>query len=52
MIARFHICDAPAFLQVGGEYFDTVLTHMNERGRVSVCGVISSYNLTEQPKGI
>lgn len=36
---------------MGGEFFETVLSHMNTDGRVSVCGCISQYNLTETPKG-
>ena len=39
-------------LQVGGEFFETALFAMNEFGRVSVCGSISSYNVEDPPKGI
>ena len=39
------------FFQVGGEFFDVVLSQMNTFGRVSVCGAISMYNATETPKG-
>ena len=39
------------FFQVGGEFFETVLNHMNSFGRVSICGCISQYNLLEPPKG-
>ena len=38
------------YLQVGGEFFETVLTNMNEFGRVSICGAISLYNLDDPPK--
>ena len=37
--------------QVGGEFFEVVLSQMNTFGRVSVCGCISQYNLDEPPKG-
>ena len=37
--------------QVGGEFFEAVLSQMNTFGRVSVCGAISMYNATEPPKG-
>ena len=40
------------FFQVGGEFFEAVLNHMNLFGRVSICGCISQYNLLEPPKGI
>ncbi|XP_064386876.1 prostaglandin reductase 1-like [Halichondria panicea] len=36
---------------VGGEWFENVLAQMNTFGRVAVCGAISQYNATEQPKG-
>ncbi|GBP37193.1 Prostaglandin reductase 1 [Eumeta japonica] len=32
------------FDNVGGEFSSTVIQHMNEFGRVSCCGSISSYN--------
>ena len=38
--------------QVGGDMFDAVLAQMNNFGRVSICGVISQYNLKEKQKGI
>lgn len=38
-------------LQVGGEISTTVINQMNVRGRVAVCGAISSYNDTAPPKG-
>ena len=41
-------CDS---MQVGGEFFETVLFAMNEYGRVSVCGSISTYNVEDPPKG-
>ncbi len=40
-----------SFVQVGGEWFETVLAQMNTFGRVAVCGAISQYNATEAPKG-
>ena len=43
---------ANLYIQVGGEFFETVLAEMNPDGRVSVCGFISQYNLEEAPKGI
>jgi NADPH-dependent curcumin reductase CurA len=39
------------FENVGGEILDTVLMQMNLRGRIPVCGLISSYNATELPPG-
>ena len=39
------------FENVGGEILDTVLTQMNLRGRIPVCGLISAYNATSPPKG-
>ena len=33
-------------MQVGGEFFDTVIPMMNTFGRVALCGQISSYNKT------
>ena len=38
--------------QVGGEFFNTVLSNMNEFGRVAVCGAISEYNLEKPLKGV
>ncbi|KAL5481908.1 hypothetical protein EMCRGX_G022182 [Ephydatia muelleri] len=38
------------FDNVGGEFFEVVLSQMNTFGRVSVCGCISQYNLEEPPK--
>lgn len=35
------------FDNVGGEFFSTVVSKMNEHGRISCCGAISEYNLTE-----
>ncbi|CAC5365889.1 PTGR1 [Mytilus coruscus] len=40
------------FDNVGGEFTMTVLEHMRTFGRIAVCGTISGYNATEQPKGI
>jgi NADPH-dependent curcumin reductase CurA len=39
------------FENVGGEVFDAVLPLLNERARVPVCGVISSYNDATLPPG-
>lgn len=39
------------FENVGGEILDTVLTVMNNFGRVVVCGLISQYNATEAVPG-
>ena len=36
---------------MGGEFFETVLLAMNNFGRVSVCGSISTYNVEDPPKG-
>uniref|UniRef100_A0ACD5XQT5 Uncharacterized protein n=1 Tax=Avena sativa TaxID=4498 RepID=A0ACD5XQT5_AVESA len=39
------------FENVGGAMLDAVLLNMRLRGRVSMCGLISQYNL-EQPEGV
>ncbi|XP_050237894.1 2-alkenal reductase (NADP(+)-dependent)-like [Mercurialis annua] len=39
------------FENVGGKMLDAVLLNMKLRGRISVCGMISQYNL-EQPEGV
>lgn len=41
------------FDNVGGEMSSIIISQMNEFGRVSVCGSISTYNVTacESPKG-
>jgi NADPH-dependent curcumin reductase CurA len=39
------------FENVGGEIMDTVLSLMNLKGRMPVCGLISAYNATEAPQG-
>ncbi|KAJ8755436.1 hypothetical protein K2173_019234 [Erythroxylum novogranatense] len=39
------------FENVGGKMLDAVLLNMRMRGRISVCGMISQYNL-EQPEGV
>ncbi|KAK9289246.1 hypothetical protein L1049_017722 [Liquidambar formosana] len=39
------------FENVGGKMLDAVLLNMRVRGRISVCGMISQYNL-EQPEGV
>ena len=36
-------------LQVGGTFFDTVVGLLNHRGRVSLCGAISLYNIEGAP---
>ena len=39
------------FENVGGAVFDAVLPLLNERARVPVCGLISSYNQSSPPEG-
>lgn len=39
------------FDNVGGEILDTVLTLINFRARIVICGAISQYNATEKPVG-
>lgn len=39
------------FDNVGGEILDTVLTLINLRARIVICGAISQYNATEKPVG-
>ncbi|MFL6672987.1 MAG: NADP-dependent oxidoreductase [Massilia sp.] len=39
------------FDNVGGEILDTVLTRINLKARIVICGAISQYNATEPPKG-
>ncbi len=39
------------FDSVGGEILNTVLTRLNRRGRVALCGAISQINATEPPPG-
>ncbi|KAJ4964312.1 hypothetical protein NE237_024251 [Protea cynaroides] len=39
------------FENVGGKMLDAVLLNMRVRGRISVCGMISQYNL-ENPEGV
>lgn len=36
---------------VGGTHLDAALQHMNEHGRIVLCGMISQYNATEAPAG-
>ncbi|XP_071487606.1 prostaglandin reductase 1-like [Diadema antillarum] len=38
------------FDNVGGELSSVVMNNMNVKGRICVCGSISSYNLADQPK--
>jgi NADPH-dependent curcumin reductase CurA len=40
------------FDNVGGDISDTVLMNINPFARIAVCGAISVYNETSQPKGI
>lgn len=39
------------FDSVGGEILNTVLTRLNRRGRIALCGAISQINATELPPG-
>jgi prostaglandin reductase 1 len=39
------------FDNVGGEFFDTVLPQMNTFGRITICGIISTYSNSEYSKG-
>ena len=39
------------FDNVGGEILDAVLGHLALRGRVALCGAISSYNAEHRPPG-
>jgi NADPH-dependent curcumin reductase CurA len=39
------------FENVGGEYLEAALAHMNSFGRIVLCGMISQYNLTEPQPG-
>ncbi len=39
------------FENVGGDHLEAALTHMNQHGRVPVCGMISQYNATEATPG-
>lgn len=39
------------FDNVGGEILDTVLTRINRKARIVICGAISQYNATEAVKG-
>ena len=39
------------FDNVGGEILDTVLTRLNRRARIVICGAISQYNNTEAVQG-
>jgi NADPH-dependent curcumin reductase CurA len=39
------------FDNVGGDILDTVLTRINRRARIVICGAISQYNNTEPVKG-
>ena len=43
-------CFCHVYIKVGGEFFEAVLSNMNLFGRASICGAISLYNATEQPK--
>jgi len=39
------------FENVGGEHLEAALTHMNQYGRIPVCGMIAQYNDTEATPG-
>lgn len=39
------------FENVGGDHLEAALTHMNQYGRIPVCGMISQYNATEATPG-
>jgi len=39
------------FENVGGEHLEAALTHMNQHGRIPVCGMISQYNATAATPG-
>ncbi|KAM4113590.1 hypothetical protein ACJW30_04G007100 [Castanea mollissima] len=39
------------FENVGGKMLDAVLLNMKDHGRISVCGLVSQYNL-DQPEGV
>ena len=52
MVTKCSTSNLLIHLQVGGEFFETVMFAMNSFGRVSVCGTISTYNVEDPPKGI
>ncbi|WP_028113625.1 NADP-dependent oxidoreductase [Ferrimonas kyonanensis] len=39
------------FENVGGDHLEAVLNHMNDHGRIAVCGMIAQYNDTEAQPG-
>ncbi|XVF84227.1 hypothetical protein PTKIN_Ptkin17bG0008900 [Pterospermum kingtungense] len=40
------------FDNVGGKMLDAVLVNLRDHARIAVCGMISQYNLLEQPEGV
>lgn len=36
---------------VGGDHLEAALEHMNQCGRIVLCGMISQYNATKRPRG-
>ena len=50
MYVAIYCTSSGHLIKVGGEFFEVVLSNMNEFGRVSICGAISLYNETEKPK--